>query len=98
MMLFAAGLVAFFALNVADMILTQRVLDRGGKESNPALAKIMRWTGGRWRLIKMLIATGVVVALWMIGASMWAYIALMALNAAWVYVVWHNARVLSRMD
>lgn len=97
MMLFAAGLVAFFVLNAIDMILTDRILDRGGKEGNPALAKIMAWAGGRWRLIKMGLATAATVVLWWVGFVFWAKVSLAILLAAWVYVVWHNARVLRGM-
>lgn len=96
-MIFALGLVLFFALNVADFILTDKVLAAGGRESNPVLAAIMGNAGPRWRVVKMGVATLALVALYAIGPGIWAAMALAALNAAWVYVVWHNAMVLRRM-
>ena len=95
-MIFAVLAVVFFALNVADMILTDRILDRGGRESNPVLAAIMG-QGESWRLVKMGVATLAVVILYAFAPEPWDVWMLGVLIAAWVYVVWHNARVLRRM-
>lgn len=95
-MLFAIGLMVFFLLNVADFLLTDAVLERGGHESNPFLAYIMGTAGPRWRLVKMGGAILAIVILYAIGPGFWSRLALAWLNAAWLYVVWHNATVLRR--
>lgn len=95
-MLFAIGLVALFALNVADLITTQAVLDRGGKESNPVLAFLMKAVGPSWGLVKMGIAVVAIVILWMVGPGLLSGATLVLLIAAWAWVVWHNWGVMQR--
>lgn len=83
-------LVLFFVLNVADFILTDKVIENGGHESNFVLAAIMGLAGPTWRVIKMAVVAFCIVVLWRIGPQLWTYLAAVALNAAWVYVVYHN--------
>jgi uncharacterized BrkB/YihY/UPF0761 family membrane protein len=97
-MIFAALVVAFIVLNVLDMVLTDRIIDRGGHESNPLLAWVMGRPGTNWGLFKMGIAFLAVVLLYAFAPPVWREVALGALIAAWVYVVYHNATVLRRMD
>lgn len=42
---FVALFAALVLLNIADAVLTVRVLDQGGRELNPAMAKVMEWIG-----------------------------------------------------
>ena len=42
---FVALFAALVLLNVADAVLTVRVLDGGGRELNPIMAKVMGWIG-----------------------------------------------------
>lgn len=82
--------VLVLALNVADAMLTDAVLRRGGVESNP----VMRWImlhpitrPYRWA-IKLVVAVGLC---WLVFPNPW----LLAIVAApFVWVVWHNAAVL----
>ena len=55
--------------------------------------------GTTWceRVVKMGLAMAAIVILWMIGPGLWTWATLGLLNAAWVYVVWHNFNVLRRM-
>lgn len=42
---FVSLFVLLVVLNIADAVLTVRVLDSGGRELNPVLAKVMAWIG-----------------------------------------------------
>ena len=82
-----------FALNVADALLTDAILARGGREKNPVMAAIMAQPltrPFRWA-IKLAVVVGFC---WMAWPQWWA-LALFCAPFAWV--VWHNATVLARM-
>lgn len=82
-----------FALNVADALLTDAILARGGREKNPVIAAIMAQPltrPFRWA-IKLAVVVGFC---WLAWPAWWA-LALFCAPFAWV--VWHNASVLSRM-
>ena len=82
-----------FGLNVADALLTDAILARGGRERN----RVMRWImlcdltrPFRWS-IKLAVVVGFC---WLAWPAQWA-LALFCAPFAWV--VWHNARVLAQM-
>lgn len=82
-----------FALNVADALLTDAILARGGREKNPIMAAIMAQPLARpfrWA-IKLAVVVGFC---WLAWPAWWA-LALFCAPFAWV--VWHNASVISRM-
>ncbi len=82
-----------FGLNVADSMLTDAILARGGREKNPVMAFLMAQPLSRpfrWS-IKLGICVGY---FWLAWPALWA-LALFAAPFAWV--VWHNSRVLARM-
>jgi len=82
-----------FGLNVADALLTDAILARGGRERNPAMAAIMAQP--LTRPFRWAIKLAVVVAFcWLVWPRWWA-LALFCAPFAWV--VQHNARVLARM-
>lgn len=93
---FVIALVAFLALNVADAITTLRILDAGGHEDNPVLAKIIDRTGEAWPWIKMAIAVAVAALLLYVGPGLGTWLALAVLLAAWVWVVRHNLDVIEK--
>ena len=81
-----------FALNVADALLTDAIIRRGGRESNLVMAFLMarpltrplRWA------IKLAVVVGYC---WLAWPHAWA---LALFCAPFVWVVWHNAGVLAR--
>lgn len=78
---------------------TQRVLDRGGRESNPVLAWIIARVPGRsWMLVELAIAGTAIVILWLVGPQFWGLVTLALLIAAYARVVRHNWTVSERMD
>lgn len=82
-----------FGLNVIDAILTDEIIERGGKEKNPVMAWIMAQevtAPYRWS-----IKLGIVVLYsWFVFPSA---IAMLVFIAPFVWVVWHNRNVLKRM-
>jgi hypothetical protein len=81
-----------FALNVADALLTDAIIARGGRESNPFMAFLMAWP--LTRPLRWAIKLAVVVGYcWLAWPHIWA---LALFCAPFVWVVWHNARVLRR--
>lgn len=88
-----------FALNIADALLTDAVLARGGVERNPIMRAIMQRPATRplrWA-IKLVICVGM---LWLIveGLDGWPRLALLAAFCApFAWVVWHNWRALGRL-
>jgi len=78
-------------LNVADAYTTSRVLRLGGREANPAMAFIIRYTAPYHWAIKL----GVVVGFCWLAWPRWWALALFCAPFSWV--VWRNARVLARM-
>lgn len=82
-----------FGLNVADALLTDAILARGGREKNPVMAAIMAQPLARpfrWA-IKLAVVVGFCCLAW----PRWWALALFCAPFAWV--VQHNARVLARM-
>lgn len=95
---FCIGLAAFLALNVVDAITTLKILDAGGHESNPVLAKIIEHTGEAWPWIKMAISVAVAALLFYVGPGPGTWLALAGLLAAWVYVIRHNLGVIDKQN
>lgn len=87
------------ALNIADALLTDAVLARGGVEKNPVMRAIMRRPATRplrWA-IKLVICVGM---LWLIVAGLdgWPRLALLgAFCGPFGWVAWHNWRALERL-
>lgn len=82
-----------FGLNVADAILTDAILARGGREKNPVMAFLMAQPltrPYRWA-IKLAVVVGFC---WLAWPHWWA-LALFCAPFAWV--VWHNGTTLWRM-
>jgi hypothetical protein len=81
-----------FALNVADALLTDAIIRRGGRESNPVMAFLMaqpltrplRWA------IKLAVVVGYC---WLAWPHAWA---LALFCAPFLWVCHHNWQVLSR--
>lgn len=80
-------------LQVGDVVTTNRVLARGGREANPIMAWVMARLGGYWWLSKVAIILLLGVALWQMPAYP-ATLILIGLNALYLWVIWHNARQL----
>ena len=93
MTLFEIALFALFALQVADVWSTNRVLAAGGREDNPALAWIMRKLGRAWWLVKLALAGAIGVILWNVGPTFWGWGAALLVGGAYAWVVRHNLAV-----
>jgi hypothetical protein len=83
-------LVAFGALQIADVVTTNRVIDNGGWEANPLWALAMVLLGSYWAIPKLALVAGCVA--WMIRwrpAHIAPFVALMTLvvanNSFWAY-------------
>ena len=85
------------ALNVADAIMTDKIIDRGGYESNPWIRKLMQ-IGIPWQLVKLLQVGAALALLWFFKASIYGWLGLGGLLIFYMWVVWHNWRVLRRKD
>jgi len=82
-----------FGLNVADALLTDAILARGGREKNPIVAAIMAQP--LTRPFRWAIKLAVVVGFCWLAWPRWWALALFCAPFSWV--VWRNARVLARM-
>ena len=51
--------VAFIALNIRDIKLTNKLIEQGHTEANPVVSKCMDWFGNWWPIIKIPAAVGV---------------------------------------
>ncbi|MFG6535809.1 hypothetical protein [Sulfitobacter sp. CS16] len=67
--------------NVVDVITTNRVLDAGGRELTPFIAKVMDVFGNKWGAVKLALALaaglalhdhGYELILWLLGCVFWA--------------------------
>ena len=65
--LLLAGLVL---LNLLDVILTTRILKRGGYEANPLMRKVMAIFGGLWGVVKVAAAAGLGIFLFNAGSTL----------------------------
>lgn len=84
-----ALLVFYMAISIADILTTERVIRKGGREANPVMRWLMEQLGrGGAYAVKMVVALGVGI----VGAVL-APPALVLLNAMGCWVVWHNWRV-----
>lgn len=79
------------ALNIIDVILTIRILDRGGREINPVMAALMRAFGVKPALIAFKLAILAVVYIFLPGVD-YASRVLAGLCILYALVVWNNWR------
>ncbi len=77
------------ALQVLDVVSTNRVLRFGGREFNPIVAWIIRRTGRAWWLPKLAVAA-VPSGMAIVYANPHVDVALAGIAAAYVLVVSHN--------
>ena len=86
------ALLAFYmAISIADVLTTERVMRKGGREANPVMRWLMERLGrGGAYAVKLVVALGVGI----VGAII-APPALVLLNATGCWVVWHNWRAVN---
>ena len=80
------ALIVFIILQIADVWLTLKVIDRGGRELNPAVAWVMARLGDLPGLlaVKTVYVCAVCLALpWLSAAALWVICAAYAALAAW---------------
>lgn len=95
---YAAAIAVFVALGILDLILTRKILDAGGHESNPLMAWIMGHGPAHWELAKMAITVAaVVVILRQFGETPLGWFLVCLLVLAWGYVIGNNHAVWRRM-
>ena len=87
--------IIYILLNIADIYTTKRVLDSGGSEANPLMAKLMFILKGFWWVGKMLISFITIVCvgyLYVIDMRTWAMIIMALANVFYCWVVVHNTK------
>jgi hypothetical protein len=89
-------LLAFVILNALDIVTTNAVLRNGGHESNPLTAGLMKVFRGAWGIPKMAITVVIVIILGKMTFGWLPVGVALLLDAAWVYVVYHNYNVYLR--
>ncbi|WOI30030.1 DUF5658 family protein [Sulfitobacter dubius] len=91
MMFDLATFLALLAAQIADVVTTNRVLAKGGREVNPVMRWIMDKTGDQWAVIKVAAALFFAVVLWAIGMA-WAIWNITALTWAVALLNWRTLR------
>lgn len=84
-------------LNIADAYTTERVLRLGGREANPAMAFIIRYTAPYHWAIKLGLIVAGLWAVWTYSDGIFRASVITLACAPFAWVVGHNARVLARM-
>ena len=82
------ALIILALLQVCDVLSTIRVLEAGGYERNPVVAKLMDWFGRFWWVPKILLAAAAAALIWWAGAVPLLWL----LNAVYAAVVINNLR------
>lgn len=85
----------FLALNVADIILTNKILAQGGRERNSFIAKMQDKLGSIWWLSKVVLCGFTLFVAWWLD-GFYGIILLIVVNAIYAYVVWNNWKELKR--
>ena len=90
--LFVVLFALLVTLNIVDVILTVRILGRGGRELNPVMAAAMRAIGVKPALI--LFKSLVLIAAWytLPGSEFSSIIIVVGLCLIYSLVVWNNWR------
>lgn len=86
-------LLTLIGASVADIVSTNRVLEDGGKEANPVVAKIMAKLGGLWFLVKMPIVVGFGYLVVTESADVWSTLVAWCAALAYTLAAAHNFRV-----
>ena len=76
-------------LQLADLWTTKRFMAAGVREGNPFIRKLMEKFGAKWVIVKLAIA---LTAIFAAAAHDMAWL-LVAIAGAYVWVVWHNFKV-----
>ena len=82
------ALIILALLQVCDVLSTIRVLEAGGYERNPVVAKLMDWFGRFLWAPKILVAAVAAALIWWAGAVPLLWL----LNAVYAAVVVNNLR------
>ena len=86
-----AAIIAWVIATAADLYTTEKALERGGRELNPVVAKMMDLFGSKWWAINggLSVIAGIALAqIYPVGA----YI-LFALTAIRLFVAYRNTKV-----
>ena len=82
-------------LSTMDVLTTQRILAKGGRELNPVVAFFMRFMGGYWFAIKIVLVAAVTAAAWWFPS--WALVwAIWFGNLATAWAVYNNLTVIRK--
>jgi len=81
-------------LQIADVVTTLRILDKGGEEHNPLMSWMMGWAGNAWWAVKLgLFAVIAGLALFVMTPASGAI--LMGIACAYgLFTLWYNLRSL----
>ena len=87
--------IIYIFLNIADVYTTKRVLENGGVELNPIIAKMMLLLKGFWWVGKILISFITIACvgyLYVIDMKTWAMVIMTLANVFYCWVVIHNIK------
>lgn len=81
-------LILFVALQVGDVLTTNKALATGAKEANPIVKWLMDKIGDKWWVIKIPI---IAIMFGVIYTPAW--VILIPINILYIWVVWNNYKV-----
>ena len=86
--------ILFLLLNIADIILTNKILSQGGQEKNRLVKWLIERMGNKWGYVKFSFVTfvigGCVLVLRSYDLKCYDLIILCLVNIIYLYVVFHN--------
>ena len=87
--------IIYVLLNIADVYTTKRVLESGGSEANPLMAKLIFVMKGFWWVGKMLLSLITIICigyLYVADMKTWAMVIMVLTNVFYYWVVVHNTK------
>jgi hypothetical protein len=88
---------ALILLQVPDILTTNRLISRGGRELNPVMRLAMR-LGKRWWWVPKLVIAGAGALILAASPDAWSRHALIALNVLYILVIVSNYRQIRRQN
>lgn len=86
----ALMIVVYLVLQYLDVTTTNELLDRGGRELNPWLIKLMKWGGRYWGFLKIVIHGFLPLTVLPFIGDVYKLILMSLLIALYAFVVGHN--------
>lgn len=91
----------FIILNIADILLTNKILKAGGTELNPMMAWAMKMFKDKWWIGKLILCLIVIGGTWFLYERQSTNAALglaLGVNILYAWIVWSNFTVFKKMS